>query len=176
MDQCWAPGLPLVCCNDGLTGRRPSLLHPQRGICRSYADSCDPDVPGSLCNIWWCLSTTGAIWVCLKMLCTPLYPMVLLIIIPMKNGYFIGNINPTFSDRPICFQSSNSEVEWIQYIHCTQCHELVPFFYLPVGIQVFKILRRSSSEELVISVHKCSHLSTIQQLIIIPYWNFIKNG
>ena len=41
-------------------------------------------------------------WVCLKMLCTPLYPMVLLIIIPMKNGYFIGNINPTFSDTPIC--------------------------------------------------------------------------
>ena len=26
--------------------------------------------------------------------------MVLLIIIPMKNGYFIGNINPTFSDKP----------------------------------------------------------------------------
>ena len=23
-------------------------------------------------------------------------------IIPMKNGYFIGNINPTFSDKPIC--------------------------------------------------------------------------
>ena len=31
----------------------------------------------------------------------PLNPMVLLIIIPMKNGYFIGNINPTFSDKPI---------------------------------------------------------------------------
>ena len=49
-------------------------------------------------------SSTGALrgttWVCLKMLCTPLYPMVLLIIIPMKNGYFIGNINPTFSDKP----------------------------------------------------------------------------
>ena len=29
--------------------------------------------------------------------------MVLLIIIPMKNGYFIGNINPTFSDKPILF-------------------------------------------------------------------------
>ena len=28
-------------------------------------------------------------------------PMVLLIIIPMKNGYFIGNINPTFSDKPV---------------------------------------------------------------------------
>ena len=38
--------------------------------------------------------------VCLKMLCTP-KPNVLLIIIPMKNGYFIGNINPTFSDIPI---------------------------------------------------------------------------
>ena len=38
------------------------------------------------------------IWVCLKMLVsTPVYPMVLLIIIPMKNCYFIGNINPTFS-------------------------------------------------------------------------------
>ena len=31
----------------------------------------------------------------------PLNPMVLLIIIPMKNGYFIGKINPTFSDKPI---------------------------------------------------------------------------
>ena len=28
--------------------------------------------------------------------------MVLLIIIPFLNGYFIGNINPTFSDKPIC--------------------------------------------------------------------------
>ena len=33
---------------------------------------------------------------------TPLYPMVLLIIIPMKHGYFIGNINPTCSDKAIC--------------------------------------------------------------------------
>ena len=30
----------------------------------------------------------------------PLNPMVFMIIIPMKNGYFIGNINPTFSDKP----------------------------------------------------------------------------
>ena len=28
--------------------------------------------------------------------------MVLLIIIPFLNGYFIGKINPTFSDKPIC--------------------------------------------------------------------------
>ena len=27
----------------------------------------------------------------------PIFPMVLLIIIPFLNGYFIGNINPTFS-------------------------------------------------------------------------------
>ena len=44
-----------------------------------------------------CIRSYSQIWLCLKMLCTPLYPMVLLIIIPMKNGYFIGNINPTFS-------------------------------------------------------------------------------
>jgi len=31
---------------------------------------------------------------------TPFYPMVLLIIIPFLNGYFIGKINPTFSDKP----------------------------------------------------------------------------
>ena len=35
----------------------------------------------------------GFVWKC----CVALNPMVLLIIIPMKNGYFIGNINPTFS-------------------------------------------------------------------------------
>ena len=35
----------------------------------------------------------------------PLNPMVLLIIIPMKNGYFIGNINPLFSDKPILIKS-----------------------------------------------------------------------
>ena len=38
-------------------------------------------------------------WVCLKMVSTPLYPMVLLIIIPFLNGYFIGNI-PYFQTNP----------------------------------------------------------------------------
>ena len=33
------------------------------------------------------------------MLCAPLYPMVLLIIIPFLNGYFIGNI-PYFQTNP----------------------------------------------------------------------------
>ena len=45
--------------------------------------------------IW--LSSYGCVWKWL----VPLNPMVLLIIIPMKNGYFIANINPTFSDKPI---------------------------------------------------------------------------
>ena len=38
----------------------------------------------------------GFVWKC----CVALNPMVLLIIIPMKNGNFIGKINPTFSDKP----------------------------------------------------------------------------
>ena len=41
----------------------------------------------------------GQWWVCLKMLCTPIIPMVLLIIIPFLNGY---NWRYTpFSDKPI---------------------------------------------------------------------------
>ena len=47
---------------------------------------------------WWFQT-----WVCLKMLCKPLKPMVFMIIIPFLNGYFIGNINPTFSDNPKWF-------------------------------------------------------------------------
>ena len=39
----------------------------------------------------------------------PLNPMVLLIIIPMKNCYFIGKINPTFSDKPISPKPRNVE-------------------------------------------------------------------
>ena len=42
-------------------------------------------------------------WVCLKMLCTPLYPMVLLIIIPFLNGYFIGNIPNIFRQTHVFF-------------------------------------------------------------------------
>ena len=38
----------------------------------------------------------GCVWKC----CVPLNPMVLLIIIPMKNGYFIGNIPNIFRIKP----------------------------------------------------------------------------
>ena len=40
-----------------------------------------------------------ATWVCLKMLCSPLYPMEKMIIIPSLNGDFIGNI-PYFQTNP----------------------------------------------------------------------------
>jgi hypothetical protein len=39
------------------------------------------------------------IWVCLKMLCTPLYPIVLLIIIPIK--WLVHWEYTLFSDKPI---------------------------------------------------------------------------
>ena len=42
------------------------------------------------------VSYIAAPWMCLKMSCTQKKPMVLLIIIPMKNGYFIGNIYHIF--------------------------------------------------------------------------------
>ena len=35
--------------------------------------------------------------------------MVLLIIIPFLNGYFIGNINPTFSDKPTWFLGTGNK-------------------------------------------------------------------
>ena len=41
------------------------------------------------------------IWVCLKMLCTPKPNGYVMIIIPMKNCYFIGNIPNIFSYQPI---------------------------------------------------------------------------
>ena len=46
-----------------------------------------------------CGDLYGCVW---KLVENPKNPMVLLIIIPMKNGYaIIGNINPTFWDKPI---------------------------------------------------------------------------
>ena len=50
------------------------------------------------------------IWVCLKMSCTPLYPMVLLIIIPTK-WLFHWGYTP-FSDIPI---SGFSLKKWLKY-------------------------------------------------------------
>ena len=44
---------------------------------------------------------TFPIRVCLKMSCTPLYPMVLLIIIPFLKIAISLGIYPTFSDKPI---------------------------------------------------------------------------
>ena len=46
----------------------------------------------------------GVVWVCLKMLCTPLNPMVLLIIIPTSNGY--NWWYTIFPDIPMCTEDS----------------------------------------------------------------------
>ena len=43
----------------------------------------------------------GSNWVCLKMLCTPLYPMVLLILIPMKMAISLGRLTQHFQTNPI---------------------------------------------------------------------------
>ena len=55
----------------------------------------------------------------------------LMIIIPVKNGYFIGNINPTFSDKPTC-QTSNSYF----------AHVITPSF---PGLVDFPTARREAS-------------------------------
>ena len=80
---------------------KPELLGHKRGWF--------PLLTGIMGNIYIYI----IIWVCLKMSCTPLYPMVLLIIIPFLNGYFIGNINPTFSDKPkwLCLASGGNKLD-----------------------------------------------------------------
>ena len=69
-------------------------------------------------------------WVCLKMLCTPLYPLVLLIIIPIWKmaislGIF-GNIKPTFSDKANWreFFKRWPVVTWMTWIRCLTLHQM----------------------------------------------------
>ena len=54
---------------------------------------------------------SSLVWVYLKMLCSPLYPMVLLILIPMKNGYFIGNI-PYVQTNPYHLSNDTTHGLW----------------------------------------------------------------
>ena len=63
------------------------------------------------CGIRIFMVGNGLIWVCLKMLAKPLNPMVLLIIIPMKNGYFIGNI-PYFQTNPFRKLGRSCTLPW----------------------------------------------------------------
>ena len=68
------------------------------------AESCSTD-PGFFSHLNLSLSENRV--------STPLYPMVLLIIIPMKNGYFIGNI-PYFQTNPPIF--GMAKVTWQSYL------------------------------------------------------------
>ena len=54
----------------------------------------------------------------------PLNPMVLLIIIPMKNGYFIGNINPTFSGPNPYGELNNKDAMWIMVLEHFLCDRI----------------------------------------------------
>ena len=56
--------------------------------------------------------------------------MVLLIIIPMKNGYFIGNIHPTFSGPNLCIRRDKS----LQVLIWMQSKEIFIFFGWHDGI------------------------------------------
>jgi hypothetical protein len=82
-----------------------------------------PVVPGLL------VVSNGCVWKC----CVPLNPMVLLIIIPFLNGYFIGNI-PYFQTNP------NLTLHVPTIIHGVNLHDSVilrvtvpgvPLFYRP---------------------------------------------
>ena len=70
------------------------------------------------------------------MLCTPLYPMVLLIIIPMKNGYFIGKINPTFSDKQTHMYLSKYHL-FYSFLTCKQRKGLCKALERPTRISFF---------------------------------------
>ena len=74
-----------------------ALMAPVR-ICQSLihqASSCSPSY-----KLYTQVSQSpyGCVWKC----CVPLNPMVLLIIIPFLNGYFIGNIPNIFRQAHIC--------------------------------------------------------------------------
>ena len=68
-------------------------------ILNQYSQGFVEDLQGSINKSSRLLHFLRFIWVCLKMLCTPLYPMVLLIIIPIK-WLFHWGYTP-FSDIPI---------------------------------------------------------------------------
>ena len=54
-----------------------------------------------------------------------LNPMVFMIIIPFLNGYFIGNINPTFSDKPnwpLVIQEVEKAPHLLQWLSQPWCH------------------------------------------------------
>ena len=81
---------------------------------------------------WQCF-----MWVCLKMLCTPLYPMVLLIIIPFLNGYFIGKINPIFRQThvPISSGAMNVSGAWNKRAILLYSIHMAYFFWLVWKLQ-----------------------------------------
>ena len=67
-------------------------------------------------------------WVCLKMLCTPLYPLVLLIRQSRFEKWLaiIGNINPTFSVTNPCGKVTQNPNWSPKVTHCTSAESAFP--------------------------------------------------
>ena len=114
------------------------------------------------------LNIFGCVWKC----CVPLNPMVLLIIIPFLNGYFIGNI-PYFQTNPHSYKTYRA---WYIYIYIT--------IILVMAVTIC-LLRQNIYHHLSIGhlnifgcVWKCCvPLNPMVLLIIIPFLNgyFIGN-
>ena len=129
----WCPIFPKWDIYQPLTLWIPRSFHPDLSI-QATPSSTPPRQPlqrgfqqiGTQGDVWATqpvaklaflpLPTTGCVWKC----CVPRKnPMVLLIIIPMKNGYFIGKIlgiYPTFSDKPMYQQLESPESDQKIYI------------------------------------------------------------
>ena len=86
--------------------------------------------------------TYGFVWKC----CVPLNPMVLLIIIPFLNGYFIGNI-PYFQTHP--YSRGRSWGNWSTFwLHWSRSwsSSFKPFNLLLIGFRVYQQKRRSTKK------------------------------
>ena len=85
--------------------------------------------------LWW-LTVRTRIWVCLKIGYVPLNLMVLLIIIPFWNGYFIGNM-PYFQTNPYSYLlGMNNSTIWIKYV-ATSCRDIIGMM-IWIGVLIFK--------------------------------------
>ena len=67
--------------------------------------------------------------------------MVFMIIIPMKNCYFIGNINPTFSDKPILLLNMGHKGGEDSYISCLIISGIYGRYNEPVFIGVIVVYK-----------------------------------
>ena len=136
----WSSGSPTQCRPCGPTASSATKRNLQQKPAERGAVRWDDDL---------CL--TGCVWKC----CVPLHPMVLLIIIPMKNGYFIGGI-PHFQTYP-------TEFLQLQRIF----HILV--FFLVQDVAEYQSLKDFILEALPADVCRCLQMSEVIEWPISPF-------